>query len=285
VADAPTASFDRAALIEHITGAAGGATALERRVVRGVGAPPEGEELLRVEGLTRPGVVEDVSFSVRAGELLGIAGLVGSGRTELVRAVAGADRATAGRVLVGGQQVDVRSTRRALRGGIVLVPEDRRSQGLVLDFGVRQNATLATLPRHRLAPPLPVPSARRERESTQALRSRLAIAMRGPEQPVRDLSGGNQQKVVLAKWLLRGGEVFLFDEPTHGVDVEAKEELYDLLEELAAEGKAVVFVSSEFSELVGVCHRVLVLSDGRLVGELVGDEITESAILERCYAA
>jgi ABC-type sugar transport system ATPase subunit len=285
VADSRTAELDRRKLISLITGAGGGQTAGERRRQRGVGAPPDTPEVLRVEGLTLPEVVEDVSFAVRAGEVLGIGGLVGAGRTEVVRLIAGADRRSRGRVHVHGRDVSARSPGAALDAGIILIPEERRSQGLVLNFSIRKNVTLATLPEYRYAPGLPSPSPARERETAHEMVQQLAIRTSGVEQPAGLLSGGNQQKVVLAKWLRRGGDVFMFDEPTLGIDVEAKEEIYDLMEALAREGKAIVFISSEFSELVGICNRVLVLREGRAVGELVGDEVTESAILELCYAA
>jgi ABC-type sugar transport system ATPase subunit len=154
----------------------------------------------------------------------------------------------------------------------------------VLDFSVRKNVTLAKLPAFRLARPLPMPNVRRERASTMEMVSRLGIKIGHVEHPVRYLSGGNQQKVVLAKWLESGADVFIFDEPTHGIDVEGKEEVYRLMEELALAGHAVIFISSEFTELVGTCSRVLVMREGAIVGELAGEEITDAALVERCYA-
>jgi ABC-type sugar transport system ATPase subunit len=277
----PTRSVDMATLIAHITGSA--EVAVEQRRPRVAGTVP-GEELLRVEGLTLPGVVEDVSFSVRAGELLGLAGLVGAGRTELVRLIFGADRRAAGRIFVRGKEVSIRSPVDARRFGIVLLPEDRRRQGAVLDFSVRKNITLSVLPKFRLAGPLPIPNVRRERIAAQELVSRLNITVGRLEHPVRFLSGGNQQKVVLAKWLATGADVFIFDEPTHGIDVEGKEEVYRLMEELALAGHAVIFISSEFTELVGACNRALVMREGRIVDELEGSALTDAALVERCYA-
>jgi ribose transport system ATP-binding protein len=277
----PTRSVDMAMLIAHITGTA--EVAVEQRRPRVAGAAL-GEEVLRVEGLGLPDVVEDVSFSVRAGELLGIAGLVGAGRTELVRLIFGADRRAAGRIFVRGREVSIRSPVDARRHGIVLLPEDRRRQGAVLDFSVRKNITLSVLPRFRLAGPIPIPRVRRERTASQELVSRLNIKVGRLEQPVRFLSGGNQQKVVLAKWLATGADVFIFDEPTHGIDVEGKEEVYRLMEELALAGHAVIFISSEFTELVGACNRALVMREGRIVDELEGSALTDAALVERCYA-
>ena len=280
VFEAPTATVTRPELIRHITGSQEISTTGRWR-----GPGKDAVELLRVEGLTQPGVVEDASFALRAGDVLGIAGLVGAGRTELVRMVFGADPSTAGRVLVRGKPVRLRGPRDAMRAGIVLLPEDRRHQGTVTTFSVRKNVTLPTLSRFRTAPLLPFPNRGQERRTTNDLVERLRIKVRDAESPIRNLSGGNQQKVVLAKWLESKAEIFIFDEPTHGIDVGAKEEVYALLHELAEQGKGVIFISSEFPELVGTCNRVLVMREGRLVGEFEGDEVTESALVERCYAA
>ena len=171
-----------------------------------------------------------------------------------------------------------------MHAGIVLLPEDRRHQGTVHTFSVRKNITLPTLRRFRLGRSLPVPSLSRERRASQGLIERLQIKVPDLESPIRNLSGGNQQKVVLAKWLESGASVLIFDEPTHGIDVGAKEEVYRLMVDLAAAGKGVIFISSEFPELVGICNRVVVMREGRLVGEFEGDAVTETALVERCYA-
>ena len=279
---APTSQVERGELIEHITGQPSAAATTRWR-------PPASdvarEELLRVEELTLPGVVESASFSVRAGDLLGIAGLVGAGRTELARLIFGADRAASGRILMRGKPVRIRGPRDAMNAGIVLLPEDRRHQGTVLTFSVRKNITLATMSRFRVSRPLPVPRAARERSAARALIERLDIKVAHAEHPIRYLSGGNQQKVVLAKWLESGADIFIFDEPTHGIDVGAKQEIYGLMKDLAAVGKGVIFISSEFPELVGVCSRAIVMREGRLIDELEGDAITETALIEYCYAA
>jgi ABC-type sugar transport system ATPase subunit len=201
-----------------------------------------------------------------------------------VRLIVGADHRTAGRILVRGREVRISSPSDSRRHGIVLLPEDRRRQGAVLDFSVRKNITLPVLPSFRSARAVPLPQVRRERASARDMVSRLGIVAAGVEQPVRYLSGGNQQKVVLAKWLESAADVFIFDEPTHGIDVEGKDEVYRLMEELALAGRAVIFISSEFTELVGACNRVLVMREGRLVGELDGDDVTDQALVERCYA-
>jgi ABC-type sugar transport system ATPase subunit len=280
VFESPTANVARAELIEHITGRKAAAASSPWR-------PPNGttprEELLRVENLALPGVVEDASFALRAGDVLGIAGLVGAGRTELARLIFGADIAASGRILVRGRPVKVRGPRDAMRAGIALLPEDRRRQGTVLTFSVRKNITLPTLRRFRVSPPLPLPHFARERQASHELIERLQIKVAHAEHPIGHLSGGNQQKVVLAKWLDSGADVFIFDEPTHGIDVGAKEEVYRLMVGLAEAGRGVIFISSEFPELVGTCNRVVVMREGRLVGEFEDDAITESVLIERCY--
>ena len=279
VYNARTKDVSMTKLIEEITGSLDAAP--ERREARKV--ETKGEQILKVENLSSPTGVIDASFELRKGELLGIAGLVGSRRTELVRAIFGADRATDGKVSVHGEERAIRSPREGLKAGIVLLPEDRRQQGTVQSFSVRKNVTLPALKRYRRGP-LPLPNIRAERKGTKALVERLNVKVASVEHPVRYLSGGNQQKVVLAKWLDSGADVFIFDEPTHGIDVEGKEEVYRLMEELAEQGKGVIFISSEFTELVGACSRVVVMREGRIVGELEGDAITDAALVERCYA-
>ncbi|MBM3676846.1 MAG: sugar ABC transporter ATP-binding protein [Actinobacteria bacterium] len=172
-----------------------------------------------------------------------------------------------------------------MKAGIVLLPEDRRHEGAVLTFSVRKNITLPMLDAFRMSRRVPVPVASREREASRSLIERLQIKVSDVEQPVSTLSGGNQQKVVLAKWLDSGADLFIFDEPTHGIDVGAKEEIYRLMIGLAESGKGVVFISSEFPEIVGVCNRVIVMREGRLVGEVVGDAISEGTLIEHCYGS
>lgn len=284
VADRPVADFDSRSLVEQITGDTAATTALDRRVQHGVGGPPDTPPVLEVRGLSIDGSVEDVSFDLHEGEILGLAGLVGAGRTELVRGIFGAEPSVTREIRVGGDVVDIRRPRHAIDAGLVLLPEDRRHQGLVLDFSVRHNLTLGTLARHRVHHRVPVPSARQEAEAATRAIDDLQIAAASQRNPAGWLSGGNQQKVVLGRWLDSGARVFIFDEPTHGIDVGAKEEVYRLVEDLAGRGRSIIFISSEFPELVGLCQRVLVLREGRLVGELAGDEITERAILDVCYA-
>ncbi len=284
VADEPTESLDRASLIFHIAGREHAQTAVQRRTSRGIGDRPDTETVLEVGGVSAETGVRDCSFDVRKGEILGLGGLMGSGRTELVRAVFGADRRQEGTVRVNGTPIFGRDPAESMAAGLALLPEERKTQGNIMDFSVRNNITLASLDRHRIGRRVPAPSGRSEKRAADARIGRLSIATPDDRQLVRLLSGGNQQKVVIAKWLEQGADVLIFDEPTIGVDVDGKEGIYDIMEELAAEGKAVVFISSEFSELVGVCHRVLVLSEGRIVGELEAEAVTEPAIVEICYS-
>jgi ABC-type sugar transport system ATPase subunit len=300
VDDRSVGEFDRATLVRSISGSGNAADPVPGDLAGGpsgsdprTGRPPAGpgavgrlgESLLRAEHLSAPGAVTDVTFEVRAGEILGIAGLVGSGRTGLVRLLYGAEQPSSGKVFAGGRRVRMSSPRVALREGIVLLPEDRRAAGNILGHSITGNITLPNLRSHRRLAWLPSPSAPRERRSAIRMIDLLQIAASDASQPVATLSGGNQQKVVLAKWLLHGASVFIFDEPTAGIDVGAKAEIYTLVVQLALAGKGIIVISSEFAELVEVCHRVVILREGRLVGELAGDAISEHAILEHCYNA
>ncbi len=242
-----------------------------------------GEVLMRVRCLSRRHAVRNISFDLREGEILGMAGLVGSGRTELVRLIAGADRPSAGSVEISGQSVPPGSPRAAMRAGIVLLPEDRRHQGLVLGMSVRENVTLSSLGSHR-AGALPIIRKGSERRAAVSLIDRLSVRTPGPEQEVRLLSGGNQQKVVLAKWLARDNKVLIFDEPTQGVDVHAKEEIFALIRSVVTGGRSAIVISSDFAELVSLSDRVIVLREGAMVGELQSDEIHEPAIVRMAYA-
>jgi len=224
-----------------------------------------GPERLRVEGLRRGKAVQDVSFSVRAGEVLGFAGLVGAGRTETMRIVFGADRPDEGRVFVDGTEVRIRSPRDAMRHRICLLPEDRKGEGLVLKHSVRENFGLPNLERFLRGPFI---DRRRERREFTGYVERLRIKVSDQEQPAESLSGGNQQKVVLAKWLARHADVIIIDEPTRGIDVGAKYEIYQLMNQLVSEGKAIVMVSSELPEVLGMSDRVIVMHEGRVKGEI-----------------
>jgi ribose transport system ATP-binding protein len=240
-----------------------------------VAATP-GASALKVTNLRRNGVLHDVSFEVRAGEVLGFAGLVGAGRTETARAIFGADPIDGGTIEVFGKPVQIHSPQDAIRNGIGLVTEDRKQQGLVLGMTVRENTTLAHL--DALAS-LGFIRRRQENEVAEKYRSDLAIKTPTIEQEARNLSGGNQQKVVLAKWLFTGSKILIFDEPTRGIDVGAKSEIYKLMNQLAAEGVAIIMISSELPEVLGMSDRILVMHEGKIAGELSRAEATQEKIM------
>jgi len=228
-------------------------------------ATTPGTDRLAVRHLCRGRKVRDVSFTIRRGEVLGLTGLVGAGRTELARCLFGADRADSGSVTLDGRPLDLRDPGAAIRGGVALLTEDRKGQGLVLCRSVRENFGLPNLARFsRLGMVREGVERRALGRYVQGLRIRIAH----PEQSVSNLSGGNQQKVLLARWLERQCEVVLFDEPTRGIDVGAKYEVHQLINDLAAQGKAILLISSELPEVLGMCDRILVMHDGRIVGEI-----------------
>lgn len=238
--------------------------------------PELGEEILTVEGLTREGVFTDIEFSVRAGEVLGIAGLVGAGRTEVVRAVAGADDYDTGRVTMHGKDVPKNNVATAIKHGIGLVPEDRKSQGLVLSADVNENLGYATL---YSTANVGLADLKGQRRRAGDVASTLRIRMAGLSQRIKNLSGGNQQKAVFGRWMLANSEVLLLDEPTRGVDVGAKVEIYQLVNEITARGGAVVMVSSDLPEVLGMSDRVLVMSRGRVAGILPAEEATQDGVM------
>ena len=222
-----------------------------------------GEVRLSVAGLCRGDEVRDVSFEVRSGEVVGFTGLVGAGRTEMARLIFGADRADSGAVNLDGVSLQLRSPRDAIAAGICLLTEDRKAQGLILGLSVRENFGLPNLSDLST---LGFVSISRERSLFGDFTDRLQIKTPNSEQLAKNLSGGNQQKVVLAKWLQRNAEVIIFDEPTRGIDVGAKYEIYMLINELAQQGKAVIMISSELPEVLGMSDRVIVMHEGRITG-------------------
>jgi ribose transport system ATP-binding protein len=236
-----------------------------------------GPVVLRAEGLTRAPAVHDVSFEVHEGEVLGLGGLVGAGRTELLRLIAGMDRPDAGTVTVGDKRLPPGRPDVASRAGVGLAPEERKTQGLWPAWDLVRNVSVADLRRFRRAALL---DRRRERREAQRHLRSLHTTPDDPDRLVSELSGGNQQKVVLARWLLRHSSVLLLDEPTRGIDVEAKTEIYQVIRNLAAAGIAVVMVSSELAELVGLCDRIVVLADGYHTATLDASGATESDVLE-----
>lgn len=239
-----------------------------------------GNESFRVEDLQYKGSNNTVSFSARAGEILGIAGLVGSGRTETMRAIFGADKKVNGKVFLNGQKLEIHNPKDAVNSGICLLTEDRKNQGLILDMNCEVNTSLANLAgiSHSGLMEFTIETAVANRFIDE-----LNIKTPTTKKWVRFLSGGNQQKVVLAKWLFRNCHVLIFDEPTRGIDVGAKYEIYLLLWRLAEQGKTIIVVSSDLPELTGICHRIVVFSDGKISGQVDRKEFSQEKILSLAY--
>ena len=235
-----------------------------------------GEVILKVEDLSGNGL-KNISFEVRKGEILGFGGLIGAGRTELMRMLFGADRAENGKIIYKGQEVHLKNPSDALRMGIGLIPEDRKRHGFVADQSIAWNATISNIKRLSTAG---VVNLNLERKQAEELSQRLKIRSSGLDQAVRSLSGGNQQKVVLARALAVNSEVLIFDEPTRGIDVGARQEIYKLMVELISQGKAVIMVSSDMEELIGMSDRILVLSEGRISGEILKEDFSQEQVLE-----
>ena len=237
-----------------------------------------GDKRLVVQQLDRGNAVQDVSFSVRRGEVVALTGLVGAGRTETARLIFGADRRDSGSICLDGKLLRLRSPIDALRAGICLLTEDRKLHGLILDHSIRENFSLPNLP---LLSRMGFINRGQEKSELDHYIKRLKIKLSHAEQPAAVLSGGNQQKVVLAKWLAHNCDVIIFDEPTRGIDVGAKYEIYQLINSLASQGKAVVMISSELSEVLGMADRVLVMHGGRIAGEITDvSQTTQEQILE-----
>jgi simple sugar transport system ATP-binding protein len=276
VVSGPAADFDRRSIAEHMTGH----ELDESRLVSTLDTSTT--PVLEVKGLTLPGAFRDVSFAVRPGEILGLTGLLGSGRAEIAEALFGATPAASGDIIVNGQRVSIRSITDAIDAGVGYVPEDRLSQGLFLEKSIADNIVASSLDEHRTRW-RSLDGARIRRTIDQFFRG-LQIKAPDPEAPVRSLSGGNAQRVVLAKWLATKPKVLVLNGPTVGVDVGSKAQILDLLRQEAARGMAVIVISDDAPELVSCCHRVLVVGRGRITGEIAGDEITAETIQERMAA-
>jgi ribose transport system ATP-binding protein len=240
-----------------------------------------GTSFFSVRNLRYRGNQHSVDFDLRRGEILGVAGLVGSGRTETMRALYGADKRDSGSVTLNGRELSVSSPKDAVKNGICLLTEDRKSQGLVLEMSCTENITITNLgdvSSHGLL------KKEKEAEVSRSLIKKLGIRTTSERTTVKNLSGGNQQKIVIAKWLYRNAEVLIFDEPTRGIDVGAKYEIYLLLWKLAAEGKGIIVISSDLPEIMGICHRMLIFSNGKITGELKRKEFSQERILSLSYA-
>ena len=235
-----------------------------------------GEELLRVEHLSRMGYFRDVSFSVRAGEIVGLTGLVGAGRTEVIEAVTGVTRLTGGKVFIRGTEVTIENPNRAMALGVGMLPEDRQKQALLLPWSIEKNITLPNLKKfagHGLM------MKKAERAEAEALSKKLSVKASSVNDAANSLSGGNQQKVVVAKLLSGDARILIMDEPTKGVDVGSKAAIYQIMCDLAAQGFGILMVSSEMPEVINMCDRILVMREGHLSAEIAHGEATQEGIL------
>jgi ABC-type sugar transport system ATPase subunit len=276
VRTAPAADETEETMLSSMLGRSLGTAFPARRPV-----PVQAPIVLQARGLSAPGV-HDVSLDVRAGEILGLAGLVGSGRTELARALYRAQRVTAGTVSVAGAPLTGQGPWAALRAGLAMIPESRKEQGLMLGRPIAENVSLASLTR---LSDLGMVRRRAERQAVASVLGQVGVMVPAQAAPVSTLSGGNQQKLLFARILLRGPRVLVADEPTRGVDVGAKRAIYELLTSLAADGLGVLLISSDAEEILGLAHRVLVMRAGRIAAELRGEAMTEAAILTAAFGA
>ena len=236
----------------------------------------KGDVYFEAKNISVPRTIYNISFQVRSGEILGLAGLVGAGRTSTAKAIFGVLPGTTGQVFVNGREVHIRSPQDAIRAGISYLPEDRKNEGLVLTKTVRENITMAALRRYIRHG---VIRDKLERQSAKEYSDRLRVKTPDIERLVKFLSGGNQQKVVFAKWLCAQSKVYIFDEPTRGIDVGSKREIYQIINRLAEEGAAIVVISSELPEIIGVCDRIVVLHEGNMMGSLTHEEATQEKIM------
>lgn len=267
----PVASVDRQGLINMMVGREMG-----QEYPKEVGNV--GGTILEVKNLSR-GILQDISFEVKSGEVFGISGLVGAGRTELARAILGIDKPESGEVYVRGKKVHYRTFADAIRDGLGLIPEDRKLQGLVQIMSVKRNTTLVNMKRVLRAG---VISSSLEEKLSKEYTDKLHVVTPSMETEVQYLSGGNQQKVVIAKWLFQNSEILFLDEPTRGIDVGAKAEIYRLINRMAKEGKTIIMISSEMPELLGMCDRIMVMHEGHKMGELNAAEATQAKIMALC---
>lgn len=234
-----------------------------------------GEVALELKGFSSKGVYSDINLSVRHGEILGIAGLIGAGRTEIFRGVFGLDKHDEGEVYLDGQKVEIHSVNDAIQQGIMMIPEDRKDEGLVLCRSVAENISLPNLDKYKFG----IVNERQEMNSAKMMSDKLNIKAPSCQTTAKSLSGGNQQKIVIAKWLLHNPKVLIMDEPTRGIDVGAKYEIYKIMCELANNGVAIVMISSEMPELLGICQRIAVISNGKNTGEVTGENLIQEKIM------
>jgi len=281
VSDRVTHELDEASLVELISGK----DALGTTPSNASRGKVLGDLILKATGLSPLTGCPPITLTAQRGEIVGLAGLAGSGRSEILRQIMGADANLNVSHEIGGVPVKIGNPRDAWSHGIALVPEDRRTQGAILQFSIARNVTLASLRKHRLSRFGRFPSKTKENSVTRQLIKELKIKVSNTETKIGTLSGGNQQKAILARCLAADADILLLDEPTHGVDVDAKQEIYRVIRELAASGKAIIVVSSELREIEGLVDRALIMRDGHHVATLEGDDVTEKAVLTHCFAA
>ena len=238
-----------------------------------------GETVLEVKHLVRNRVLKDISFEVKAGEVFGISGLVGAGRTELARAILGIDRYDSGEVYVKGRKVHYRNLREAINDGLGLIPEDRKLQGLVQIMSIKKNICMVNINKIIKGGMI---QKKLEQKYAEEYSQKLHVAAPNVDVQVQNLSGGNQQKVVIAKWLMQESDILFLDEPTRGIDVGAKAEIYRLINEIVKEGKTVIMISSEMPEILGMCDRIMIMHEGRKMGELSREEANQEKIMSMC---
>jgi len=251
----------------------------EKPSSEGLGPVASRPVLLEARNLSREGRFRDVSFSLRAGEIVGMAGLVGAGRSDVAQALFGIYPLDGGEIQIGGKKVELRNPRDAMAHGLAYVPEDRQKQGLLMPTSIARNMTLPIV---RDFAQWGLIREARERRAAADYVERLRIVLRQVAQPVNELSGGNQQKVVLSKWLMTTPKVIIMDEPTRGIDVGAKSEIYELMHQLATHGISIIMISSEFPELLAMCDRIVCLAEGRVTGELPHREATLETLMHFC---
>ncbi|NLC39927.1 MAG: sugar ABC transporter ATP-binding protein [Clostridiaceae bacterium] len=268
----PVADVDKQKLVEMMVGREMGQEYPKETA-------PIGDTVLEVKNLKRGNVLKDISFKVKSGEVFGISGLVGAGRTELARAILGIDSIDSGEIYVRGQKIHYHSFKNAIKEGLGLIPEDRKLQGIVQIMSVKKNTVLANLDRVSRRG---VINGKLEEEYSKEYVDKLRVATPSLDTEVQYLSGGNQQKVVIAKWLFRESEILFLDEPTRGIDVGAKVEIYRLINQMVSEGKTVIMISSEMQELIGMCDRIMVMHEGKKMGEMDRDEVTQEKIMALC---
>ena len=270
IATVPANSLNRNALIHMMVGRELGIEYPKERV-------EIGEVVLSVRGLGRPGALHDVSFDLHRGEILGFAGLVGAGRTEVARAIMGADKGATGEIALRGAPYEISDVPSAIRKGIGLISEDRKREGLVLNLSIKHNISMVNM---RSAQRHGVFHEQTEHALAERYIRELNIVTPSAEQETVYLSGGNQQKVVIGKWLNADSDVLIVDEPTRGIDVGAKKEIYGIMSNLAKQGKAILMISSEMPELLGMCDRIVVMHNGRITGEVLAAEATQDRLME-----